>query len=549
MVRSLSPRPQKPNPGKNARHSRDSVDSKVSSIGHDTLAFIETQGRDRRPSAGSIAANIRRSSHHIPSRTRCNRRSDCHRHHHHPNRRYHIRYSMQEDACSIRAHCRHHTHECDRASNRSVRRQKLPSRYARPSCVQDEDSICASESTSGSEHEDEVSAEEFGVTHRNNHGGSKLLAFQRMQEVAKFSSMPTPEVQRARHQCSHHRRHHPKHQRVSVPAPYMSNHSQRTSEDSIPHPRSRTRYDDPYWHPPSSQSKQCRNHFSDEHDRHPVWKSSPRKAYTASILTCSAITDKHHQVAPSDSPRMPPDLPLVPPRMRAYDLTTSSSQDSLLSTPSSFQTTAALEDSDIEHSATISQRRHMSDSVLATDLKMKSSIGECMIYSSELGRMISLPQGKRPPLRSSSSISITSHSTKGTLRGLRFSKEPIEPGSTATGSASLITSSLTKGSLEQLQNVVVVGDGGVLVKKVSSRMLNQIYHIMPKAEAARAVQTIAPAPQTRPPEPPGLVKSKAAAQDMAASVSVLASSVSTTVTPLTPPSSPPTMGNPIASVT
>ncbi|KAF9328072.1 hypothetical protein BG006_008675 [Podila minutissima] len=237
---------------------------------------------------------------------------------------------------------------------------------------------------------------------------------------------------------------------------------------------------------------------------------------------------------------MPSDLPLVPPRMRAYDLTTSSSQNSLMSTPSSFQITAALEDSDIEHSATISQRRHMSDSVLATDLKMKSSsCGECMIYSSELGRMISLPQGKCPPLRSSSSISITSHSTKGMLRGMRFSKEPFEPGSTATGSASPITPSLLKGSQEQLQNVVVVGDGGVVVKKVSSRMLNKIYHIMPKAEAARTVQTIAPAPQIRPPELPGLVKSRATAQEMVASVSVLASSVSSGMTPLTPPSSSP----------
>ncbi|KAG0090402.1 hypothetical protein BGZ93_009327 [Podila epicladia] len=537
MVRSLSPRPQKPNPGKNARNSRDSVDSKVSSIGRDTsLAFTETQRLDRRPSAGSTTVNIGKSSHHTSSRTRCKCRSDCHRHHHHPNRRYHAHHPMQEDACSFRAYRIHHTHVCDRASNRSVRRQTLHSRHARPSCAQYEDSIYASESTSSSEYEDEISAEEFGVTNRNNHGGSKLISNQRMQEVAKFNSISTPEVQRARLQCSRHRRHHSTYHRASVPALYMLNHSQRTSENSVTHHKSRTRHDDRYGHPSPSQLKLSRYHFNDEHDHHPAWKSFPRKAYAASVLTCSAITDKHGQAASSDSP-------LVPPHLRAHAITTSSSQNSLLSTPSSFQTTAALEDSDIEHSATISQRRHMSDSALATNLKMKSSSsGEYMIYNSELGCMISLPKGKRPPLRSSSSASITSHLTTGTFRGLQFSKEPLEPSITAAGSASLISSSLTKGSQEYLQNVVVVGSSGILVKKVSSRMLNKIYRIMPKEEAARKVQMIAPAPQIRPPEPPGLVKSNVAAQGVVAPVSALASSVAITVTPLTPPSSLPSMG-------
>ncbi|KAG0019013.1 hypothetical protein BGZ81_009964 [Podila clonocystis] len=177
----------------------------------------------------------------------------------------------------------------------------------------------------------------------------------------------------------------------------------------------------------------------------------------------------------------------------------------------------------------------MSDSVLATNLKIMPSVsGERTMYSSELGRMISLPQGIRPPLRSSSSSSIASLSTTGTFRGLRFSKEPVDAGS-AMGGSSLITSSLSKHSQEQLLHAVMViggggGGGAPMVKKVSSRILNKIYHIIPKEEATRTVQTIAPAPQIRPPAPPGLVKSNVAAQDMVAPVSVLASSVSNTST-------------------
>lgn len=456
---------------------------------------------------------------------------------------------MHENACSIRTLSRQHTRGCDRASNRPISRQKHSSRRMRPSSIQDEDSSSASESAFVSEYEDEVSAEEFGVTHRNGHGGVKLTANRRMQEGAKRSLISTKEVQRARHLCSHHRHHDPKHHRAKVSACYMSSHSRRTSEDSIAHLRARARYDDRCGQPSLSQPNPSRRRLSEGHEHKSVWKSFPRKAYTASILTCSAITDKHIQVAPSDAHLSSPDSPLAPPHMCGHDPTTSSSQSSLTSTPSSFQITIALEDSDIEHSATISQRRHMSDSVLATDPKMKpSSSRERMMYSSGLGCMISLPQGIRPPLRSSSSVSITSHSTAGTLRGLRFSKEPVDA-SSVMGGSSLSTSSLSKHSQEHLvQHVGVVGAGqgagsAPMVKKVSSRMLSKTYLIIPKEEAARTVQTIAPAPQIRPPAPPGLVKSRVTAQEIVVPVSApaLASSVTTTVTPLTPPTSPPTM--------
>jgi len=267
------------------------------------------------------------------------------------------------------------------------------------------------------------------------------------------------------------------------------------------------------------------NRFSDDHDRQPIGKSSSRNAYAVSILSCSAMTDKHKHVAP-------PDSPLIPPRMSAHD-PTSSSQNSFPSTPSSLQT-AANEDSDIEHSTTLSQRRHMSDPVLATELKMKSS-GERMMYSSELGHMISLPQGRNPPLRSLSSASIKSHSNMSTFKGFRIPKESI--GDSTTGAYSLIASSLSRQSQEQLQHGPVTG--GVPLRKVSSKILSKIYHISDE-DATRTVQTIAPAPQIQPPPLPSpvQVKSKAFAQEVMAPVSVLASVGS--ATPLTPPSSPPT---------
>ncbi|KAF9383579.1 hypothetical protein CPB97_006343 [Podila verticillata] len=394
----------------------------------------------------------------------------------------------------------------------------------------DEDSSSSSGSTSGSEYEDEVSAEEFGVTHGDDRG-SKLITNRRLREVAKRSSISTSELQHAKHYCSHHRHQNSRHHRVSVSASYLSNYSQRTSEDSIAHSKPKTSHDGRHGHPSSSQPKSSGHRFSDEYDRQPVWKSSPRDAYAVSILSCSAMTDKHTHIAPPDSPLPPPDSPLIPPLMSAPD-PTSSSQSSLLSTLSSFQT-AANEDSDIEHSTTLSQRRHMSDPVLPTDLKRKSG-GERMMYSSELGRMISLPQGRMPPLRSSSSASIKSHSAMGTFKALRLPKEPI--GGDTTGAYSLIASSSNRQSQGQLQHGLVTG--GVPLRKVSSKMLSKIYHIS-KEDAARTVQTIAPAPQIQPPLPPSpvLVKSIAAAQEVVVPVSVL---TAVSATPLTPPSSPPT---------
>lgn len=519
----------------------------MSSTDHDiNMAFDECYGRERWRSAGSIALDFHRSSRHISSRTRCERHSDRHhyRYRHHHDRRYHIRHPVDEDACSLHAHQRPHAHECERLSARSYRRKHF-SRRTRISYVKDEDSSSSSEGTSGSEYEDEVSAEEFGVTHRNDRG-SKLMANRRMREVAKRDSSFASESQHAKHHCSHHRHHDSRNHRVSVSASYLSNHSQRTNEDSIAHPKPRTSHDGRYGHPPPPQPKSSQNRFSDDHDRQQIGKSSSRNAYAVSILSCSAMTDKHKHVAPPDSPLLPPDSPLlppdspllppdsplIPPRMSAHD-PASSSQSSFLSTPSSFQT-AANEDSDIEHSTTHSQRRHMSDPVLATELKMKSS-GERMMYSSELGHMISLPQGRKPPLRSLSSTSIKSHSTMSTFKDFRFPKESIE-GST-TGAYSLIASSLNRQSQEQLQHGPFTG--GVPLRKVSSKILSKIYHISDE-DATRTAQTIAPAPQIQPPPPPSpvQVKSKASAQEVMAPVSVLA--LVGSATPLTPPSSPPT---------
>lgn len=520
-VRSLSPMP----------HSLEDK-PRISSTDHDnSMAFDECHGRERRRSTGSVALDVGRSSHHISSRTRCERHSDRHhhRHRHHHDRRYRIRHPVHEDACSLYAHHRQHAYECDRVSARPYR-HKRSSRYARISYIPDEDSSSSSGSTSGSEYEDEVSAEEFGVTHGDDRG-SKLITNRRLREVAKRSSISTSELQHAKHYCSHHRHQNSRHHRVSVSASYLSNYSQRTSEDSIAHSKPKTSHDGRHGHPSSSQPKSSGHRFSDEYDRQPVWKSSPRDAYAVSILSCSAMTDKHTHIAPPDSPLPPPDSPLIPPLMSAPD-PTSSSQSSLLSTLSSFQT-AANEDSDIEHSTTLSQRRHMSDPVLPTDLKRKSG-GERMMYSSELGRMISLPQGRMPPLRSSSSASIKSHSAMGTFKALRLPKEPI--GGDTTGAYSLIASSSNRQSQGQLQHGLVTG--GVPLRKVSSKMLSKIYHIS-KEDAARTVQTIAPAPQIQPPLPPSpvLVKSIAAAQEVVVPVSVL---TAVSATPLTPPSSPPT---------
>ncbi|KAF8930998.1 hypothetical protein BGZ52_000218, partial [Haplosporangium bisporale] len=529
-VRSLSPMPHS---------SRDKP--RMSSTDHDkSMAFDECHGRERRRSSGSVALDFSQSSRHISSKTRCERQSDRHnhRHRHHHDRRYRIRHPVHEDVCSLYAHHRQHAYECDRVSTRPYR-HKHSSKYARISYIQDEDSSSISEGTSGSEYEDEVSAEEFGVTHGDDRG-SKLNTNRRQREVAKRSSISTSELQHEKHLCSRHRHHNSRHHRVSVSASYLSNHSQRTIEDSIAHSKPRTSDDRRYGHPSSSQPKSSGHRFSDEYDHQPVWKGSSRNAYAVSILSCSAMTDKHKHIAPPDSPLLPPDSPLIPPLMSAPD-PTSSSQSSLLPTLSSFQI-AANEDSDIEHSITLSQRRHMSDPVLPTDLKMKSG-GERMMYSSELGRMISLPQGRMPQLRSSSSASIKPHSTMGTFKALRLTKEPI--GGDTTGAYSLIASSLNRLSQEHLQHGPVTGS--VPLKKVSSKMLSKIYHIS-KEDAARTVQAIAPAPQIQPPLPPSpvLVKSIAAAHEVVVPVSV---STAILATPLTPPSSPPTHTVQIDSVT
>ncbi|KAF9375116.1 hypothetical protein CPC16_000897, partial [Podila verticillata] len=478
-VRSLSPMPHS---------SRDKP--RMSSTDHDqSMAFDECHGRERRRSSGSVALDFSQSSRHISAKTRCERQSDRHnhRHRHHHDRRYRIRHPVHEDVCSLYAHHRQHAYECDRVSTRPYRHKHF-SKYARISYIQDEDSSSISEGTSGSEYEDEVSAEEFGVTHGDDRG-SKLNTNRRQREVAKRSSISTSELQHEKHLCSRHRHHNSRHHRVSVSASYLSNHSQRTSEDSIAHSKPRTSDDRRYGHPSSSQPKSSGHRFSDEYDRQPVWKGSSRNAYAVSILSCSAMTDKHKHIAPPDSPLLPPDSPLIPPLMSA-PYPTSSSQSSLLLTLSSFQI-AANEDSDIEHSITLSQRRHMSDPVLPTDLKMKSG-GERMMYSSELGRMISLPQGRMPQLRSSSSASIKPHSTMGTFKALRLTKEPI--GGDTTGAYSLIASSLNRLSQEHLQHGPVTGS--VPLKKVSSKMLSKIYHIS-KEDAAHsaAAATVARAGQ------------------------------------------------------
>ncbi|KAG0335046.1 hypothetical protein BG004_000164 [Podila humilis] len=464
VLRSLSPRPRRTNQGNKSRRSRLSIDTSFTGV-------------ERPPSTVSMRSEKHGTSRHIMPKCRCH-----HRHQHRHGRRYRIRSPMNEVPTSS-----HLTYECP-----SIRECSVPSaRHVRAISVQGADTSSVTDGTSDSDIGDEVSAEEFGVSARelrgllyNDHGQPIPL-----HDSYRYSIVPHSRLHHHRHHYHHHG--HPryfkhKNARTSLSTSNMSSQTLWNGEDVHVLPRSRLRYDDRYGSYMSSLSPRLKPSIN-YHDCRGHEKCTARMGKTTHCLAKSG-----HPIAFKAEIPDAPDSPLLPPCIGHLGCRLSS-ESSLNSMHSSFHTCGANEDSDIEYSATISQRRHRSDPVLSREAIVKPTSRGKMIYSFDLGRMIALPRGDRPPIRSPSSASIASRSTMGTPIHGRGSTTPYSreiTGSNNTSGASLVVSNLSRQSQEH-----------VTIRKVSLRMLNKAYQI-PKEEVARTVQSISPAPQIQPPTPP-----------------------------------------------